>query len=268
MYSDRNKVDLFTINDSTCLTPLAQFASITTAGFGGQSIAFCPQPCNHNILLAVDIAGQGVEIFTINPTGTNCPSTSLGVINPGANYSHSTGFAFTPDGTCFISNDQFINAGVQSSVTNLYTINPFACVLTHAQSLNFGTFITKGLAINPSGTCVAITFPNPLATGHFQINLYTFNSGSVAVNVSPALQVVCPNQSIILTANVSEGTGPFNFIWIGPNGFFQNTGTNPILTIPNPTVLNTGNYTVTVSDALGCQGISSPVEVVVKSILC
>ena len=345
LYSNSNRVDLFSINN-TCSISQLPLASITTAGDGGQSIAFSPQLCNGNALLAVDIAGQGVEIFTIDPT--TCTATSLGVTNPGAHYSHSSGFAFTPNGTCLISNDQFINAGVQTSVTNIYSIDPTTCTLTNVQAMNFSTTITQGLAINPSGTCMAISFPNANPSGNFVINTYTFNGSptvtitpsapfsvcsgqsfsltanpsptgtytfawtgpngfmaatktitindatvsdsgtytvvvtdsnncssdpasntvtvndSPTVNISPTIQVVCPGQSINFTANESGGTGPFNYSWAGPNGFSEDTGTNPTLTIPNPTALNTGNYTVTVTDSTGCQDVSSIAQVVIS----
>ena len=270
LYSNTNVVDLFAFNNSTCA--IRFFGTITTAGNGGESIAFSPALCNGKIFLAVDIAGQGVETFTIDPT--TCTVTSLGVTNPKVPvnpsdfvYLNSSNYAFTPNGSCLISNDQFrnINTSVQDSVTNIYSINSTTCkmILTDAHDFSFNT--SKGLAIHPSGSCMAISFPATFIGP--VIAIYSLNISVPTVSISPAIQVICPNKNepIKFTANASGGTGTLTYSWSGPNGFSEDTGTNPTLTIPNPTILNNGNYTVTVTDSTGCEAISSIAQVVVSS---
>lgn len=263
LYSNASQVDLFQILQNCNLVFLG---SIPTMGPGGTAMAFCPTLCNGKILLAVDILAQGTELLSIDPT--TCTGTSVQFIDlTGQNYFFSSAYAFTPDGSCFISNDQFAPV-VQLSVTNIYTVSPTTCTLTHAQGLNFGTNNTQGLAIRPDGQCMIITFP--VSTTFGTINSYTFisNESTFSVNLSPALQVVCPGQSISLTANVSGGTGPFFFTFNGPNSFLTQ-GTNPSMSIPKPTTLNSGNYTVTVLDTgTGCETTSVPSQVVVKASNC
>lgn len=88
------------------------------------------------------------------------------------------------------------------------------------------------------------------------------------VPISPAFQNVCTGQSIVLTALPTGQTGPYVFMWTGPNGFTQNTGNNPVLTILNSTSTNTGDYTVMVTDSAGCQATSAPSSVFVGSSTC
>lgn len=84
---------------------------------------------------------------------------------------------------------------------------------------------------------------------------------SVSVNALPTFTAiatattVCNGGPINLNAG---GIGVTSYTWTGPNSF--NTSTqNPIIT--NATILNTGNYTVTVTDINGCVSLQSIVPV-------
>jgi len=72
------------------------------------------------------------------------------------------------------------------------------------------------------------------------------------VNISgPPLNSYCPNQMVTLSANVTNGTGPFTYNWnFGGNG--------PAITIPAP---NNGTYNInlTVTDVNGCQTTASTI---------
>ncbi len=59
----------------------------------------------------------------------------------------------------------------------------------------------------------------------------------------------CEVDEIMLFVNVTNGTGPFFYSWLGPLGY-QSTQQNPV--IPNATTQMSGIYTVLVTDANGC----------------
>ena len=116
--------------------------------------------------------------------------------------------------------------------------------------------IDNGTNWQPSGTF------SGLAAGNYTIILrdaasctisvpITITQPAVALNVSgPSLISICAGITLNLTSTVTGGTPNFTFSWTGPNSF-TSTSQNP--SIPNATTAATGSYTVTVTDANGCQ---------------
>ncbi|MCW3078565.1 MAG: hypothetical protein JWO32_3174, partial [Bacteroidetes bacterium] len=99
-----------------------------------------------------------------------------------------------------------------------------------------------------------------LSTGAYSItssNTVTGCSSNTIVNIVvnnlPAFTLsaltpsVCTNGNIQLTANGSNIT---SYNWSGPNAY---TGTGSVQTISNAGQINSGNYSVTVTDSNGCQ---------------
>jgi gliding motility-associated-like protein len=73
---------------------------------------------------------------------------------------------------------------------------------------------------------------------------------TLKVDVSSSGPSICSGASVVLTANVSEGTGPYTYIW--------NTGENT----PSITVNKAGTYTVHVSDkTAGCQPVVQNINI-------
>ncbi len=64
--------------------------------------------------------------------------------------------------------------------------------------------------------------------------------------------------SLQLTANPPAVGGPYTFHWKGPNGFIS-SDENPL--IANPTIDNSGVYTLTIEDATGIESGSVTVEI-------
>ena len=121
-----------------------------------------------------------------------------------------------------------------------------------------------------SGNNVSHTF---LAAGKYPVNLQvTSNNGCIdfvtdTITVFPSPSITATNvSSICLGNNLSfnslaiGGTQPYQYTWVGPNGFNSNT-INP--SISNITSNATGNYTVSVTDSNGCSG-SFSTSVLVK----
>ena len=82
----------------------------------------------------------------------------------------------------------------------------------------------------------------------------------LTVNPNPGVQIngtssVCPGGTITLTARVSGGTGPFNYVWQNPLGTVIG-GNSDTVTVTNaqPTVEYEGTYGVTVTDSNDCSG--------------
>ncbi len=88
---------------------------------------------------------------------------------------------------------------------------------------------------------------NCVETGSIDITVST----PINVEVAPSQLTVCVGESIELLANVSGGSDIYSYQWIGPNGY---SSTNNQISISSSTLLNSGTYTVTVTDSNGCIG--------------
>lgn len=122
----------------------------------------------------------------------------------------------------------------------------------------------------PGGFTSALQNPTiasvtPANTGLYQVILSVAGCtgpASAAVNVqvsAPATvtllddTVQCANGITGITIDVTAGgSGPFQFTWVGPNGFYS-VDEDPV--IPNATSADEGTYTVTVIDANGCPSL-------------
>lgn len=71
------------------------------------------------------------------------------------------------------------------------------------------------------------------------------------VNASPDFSNVCKNGTTVLNSNASSGTAPYNYLWSGSSGSISSvTDANPTLTAPS--VAGSYNYSVKVTDSVGC----------------
>ncbi|MCX6270098.1 MAG: GEVED domain-containing protein [Bacteroidetes bacterium] len=83
---------------------------------------------------------------------------------------------------------------------------------------------------------------------------------TVAVNPTPqavassSVSVICANLDVQLTGGATGGTAPYSWAWTGPNGF-TSTLQNPL--ISNAQTINSGSYSLTVTDANGCFSTNS-----------
>ena len=65
---------------------------------------------------------------------------------------------------------------------------------------------------------------------------------------------VCSGNTLNLSSTVSGGTSPYSYSWSGPNSF-TSTSQNPSIT--NVTIVASGTYSLTVTDANGCSKTST-----------
>lgn len=98
---------------------------------------------------------------------------------------------------------------------------------------------------------------SPLVTTTYTVTVTNgegcISTAETTVNINPDLEVdiefggtLCLEDDSQLTALVTGGSGPYGYSWTGPNSF---TATTEIIN-----VAESGNYSVTVTDALGCTG--------------
>ena len=233
----------------------------------------------------------GSSGFANTPIGSHSFADSVAI--------QSNGFIVAAGGALETINDFALARYTSTPILNPTVINtpvfvqPSSVILSGtAQNQSIVTIFIDGVdtatTITPLSTAVesdtlgtwSVTVgpfaPGPhtiIASANYKTSNVILNSAPLliclnTVSIAPAIQIVCPGESINFIANTSGGNAPLNFTWTGPNGFSEDTGNNPTLTISNPTLLNTGSYTVTVTDSLGCQVTSQPAEVVVKAFVC
>ena len=95
------------------------------------------------------------------------------------------------------------------------------------------------------------------------------SSVSVVINENPVIDnisnngPICAGSTLDLSVTVSGGTALYTYSWSGPDGF-SSTAQNP--SIANATTANAGDYDVVVTDANGCNSVTSSTTVVVNDL--
>ncbi|MEL6867545.1 MAG: hypothetical protein AAFP19_24180, partial [Bacteroidota bacterium] len=77
-----------------------------------------------------------------------------------------------------------------------------------------------------------------------------------SVSITPVDSLPCTNgfQEIDLEPTITSGTYPFTYAWSGPNSF---SSTDSVPTLVNVTSLQSGTYTISVTDLNGCTAVAS-----------
>ncbi|CDK30306.1 immunoglobulin domain-containing protein [Candidatus Babela massiliensis] len=198
---------------------------------------------------------------TVNPvTISNITSSNAGIYQ--VTVTDSNGCQGTATTTIVVDT---INVNITGSST--------VCL---GSTINLSSNVTTGVApyayqwTGPNGftsTSASITISNAqqVNSGLYQVTVTDSNGCQgvasslvtvdiVSVNVVPSTTTACIGSNVTLTANVTSGTSPYSYSWVGPNGY-TSTG-NPI-TISNISLSNSGTYSVIVTDSNNCTGMSS-----------
>ncbi len=123
---------------------------------------------------------------------------------------------------------------------------------------NAGISSTQTWDTQSSGAC---EYSDPLGTiiaSQYTNSNITVKAGALIVNAGPDVQMVF--NSVQLNGTATGGTAPYTWLW-SPSG----TLSNPNIANPVASPTATTNYTVTVTDNLGCSG-SDPVTVTVPAV--
>lgn len=183
--------------------------------------------------------GAGSYTVTVSFTGGTTQTATFTVTAPVAVSATST---VTPV-NCFGGSDGAINltpAGGTAPYTFVWTGPAGFPGATTEDISNLASGIYT-VVITDAGSCsftppsISVTQPNAIAIPSNQVSITNtcFGQTNGAINIS-----------------VTGGTGPYTFLWAGPNGFTAATED-----ISN---LASGAYTVTVTDTKGCTFVSSP----------
>ena len=185
-----------------------------------------------------NIGGSGNDLalddISINPIPT--PLTN-NVISPVPNLCVGSSYTITnsvPGGTWSTSDPSIIT--VDTSTGIITVLSPGAANLTY-------TYINNSYCKSTATSNVSVTVPP-------------------AVAVSSSSSDMCGNGVTTLHANASSGTSPYSYLWTGSGGTLNSaTVANPTLTAP--TIAGTYNYSVTVTDSMGCTSPNSTTTVTV-----
>lgn len=123
---------------------------------------------------------------------------------------------------------------------------------------------TGSITINSIGSAsITYTYIN---------NIYCLSTAvsNVSISVPPTVSLssstydVCRNNSTVLSSNAASGTAPYSYLWTGSGGTLSST------TVANPTFIapstgGTYNYSVTVTDNVGCTSPTTNVPVTVHA---
>jgi gliding motility-associated-like protein len=192
-------------------------------------------PSGGNAATASNLSAGTYTCSIINPNNVNCVTSEiLTIIQPPALTVTSSPKATTCAGGNTGADTAFANGGV-GPYTYIWT--PIGGNTATAANIPAGNYT---VTVTDANGCTATS------TSIVQ------STNTLNVTISPNI-TICIGQSTILTATASNGTGPYTYAWSnGGNG-------NPITV--NPII--TTSYSVTVTDANGCQGISGLVTVTV-----
>ncbi|MGZ3941734.1 MAG: PKD domain-containing protein, partial [Bacteroidia bacterium] len=185
----------------------------------------------------------------------------------------------TVPGTYNITETVTTTQGCSASVTHPVTVtNPLVLTVNSSSVCpGYSTVLTAtggassytwSPGTNLSGTNVATVTANPSSTTIYTVtgsNGSCTNTATSTVTVAPAVVPAPANNSPLCegqTLNLTSGGGT-SYSWNGPNSF-SSTSQNPSITGVNASAA--GVYTVTVTDANGCQGTGTTTVTISPSV--
>lgn len=159
--------------------------------------------------------------------------------------------------TASVSVDVLALPSVVASVTDTEICNGSSVTFTGsgAQTYSWDNGVTDNVSFTPSSTALYHV------TGTDQYGCQNMDSVQVIVNSNPVLAVAgdtaCTGDCIQFNATASGGAPAYNYLWVPSLGL-----DNPA--IPNPIACNAATtcYTVTVTDANGCDDVTTVCGVV------
>ena len=160
-------------------------------------------------------------------------------------------------------NESIITIIIDGVVTNFSTVTPLN--ISGNESDTTGTWSIGIGALTPGLHTIAAS--TSYKTGNVILSApLAICVPLLSVSIMPLSQTICTGNAITLTAEVTGGTAA-NFIWTTPGRGTITTITN-VLTLPNSTTSDSGNYTVVAVDINGCSSdASAPASVTVVSLL-
>ena len=255
---------------TTISNVISSTGSFTKMGAGTLSLPFT------NTYTGATVVSNGTLLVNgkLAPGSTvSVYATLKGVGNIGGPTTIEAGGLVQPgNGTLTISN---LTLGASSSdvCTNAFNIGAGAKIFTTTlnvtgtnivnildSTLTVGTndliYYSGAIGGNGLGGFVLGPLP-PNTTGYLTnsptaVQLVVTSAGvPPAVTVTPASTNVFALSTVVFTANVTSGTAPFTYQWYDNHTNVLAGATNSALTLTNLAVIQSGNYTVMVTNAVG-----------------
>jgi len=213
----------------------------TGSGTGGGFYSFYPSCCSGDRALGALHSGSATGYYQVTFTNTTGSTiTSLTISYDFEQYraaGNNTGWTTLFNGA---SNAALSASGVTSGVTTgVPYVETRTATLTGLSIAAGASFYIKWTVNDASGS------DNPVAIDNFKMCVPGNAFDVTASNTSP----VSAPAPVTLSASATGGTATYTYSWAGPVGF-SSISSSPVI---NPSsVANSGTYTATVTDAVGC----------------
>ncbi|WP_422091738.1 T9SS type B sorting domain-containing protein [Tenacibaculum ovolyticum] len=214
---------------------------------------------------------EGATVSTLPTTSDNGITGTWNTTTIDTNIIGTTNYTFTPSLVNQCGEVLIISVKTNQNSFTLAPITPITICETQtlnisAESISGATYswtgpngftaITKDIQIpnittNASGNyTVSVTKTNCLGIIETKkvIATVTVNENTFTINQNPTPIEICETESLFISIDLITGA---DYNWSGPNGFTANTRE---INIPNISITNAGNYTVSVS-AMNCTGV-------------
>lgn len=208
--------------------------------------------------LTVCAGSASFQLTGASPSGgtwSGSGVTPSGLYTPGGVGNNTLTYTFITSAGCSYSDTRVIQVVSSSPVDG--GANVSSCVGSPAFNLNpitLGGTWSGSAYVTPAGVF------NPAVVGAYSLT-YSVNDGTctstdqVNVNVfalptvsaGPDL-ILCQGNNVVINGNASGGLAPYNITWSNASTL---SSANSLVTTANPTI--TTSYTLTVTDARGCQ---------------
>lgn len=199
------------------------------AGFQNYQVQVTEGTCSTVLDIPVTVADEILAEIVMNPNGQVCANNDIEftvqMIGGGA-FPAGWTFAWSWDG------------GSETGTGSTFTINEGVA----------GSYQVDVAVTNPGG-CTA----DPAASEVFIVN------PEPVVTITPDAPTICADGSVVITANVTAGEAPFDFLW-GPNESDNITTQSITVDINSP---ETQALYVIVTDNNGCQAFSNFADVTI-----
>lgn len=210
-------------------------------------VANTPTACTGNsiTLSALTTGGTG-PAYTYTWLPSTVSSSMIATQATGGNYTYSV--TSKDANNCSVSNT------ISVSFVNNPTVTTISSTICIGQTATISASGATNYLWNPSALTGSSISVSPAATTVYTVTgsngaCSSTATATVLVNALPTPTAlsnspVCLNQPINFT-----GSGASTYTWTGPNSF-SSTAQNP--SIPTASLVNAGNYTLTVTNANGC----------------
>ncbi|MBP6238074.1 MAG: Ig-like domain-containing protein, partial [Saprospiraceae bacterium] len=208
--------------DTAICAGLSTTLSPTTGGIWVSSNSSVAIVNNDGLVTGI---AAGTATFTFTNNGTGCQSDATGVV------------------TIYAKPIITLNGANEICVGSTTTFSPLPNGTWSSNNFNVASISETGVVtgVNPGLVRFAFTAEGSGCVSEESVQISVTNKPVLAIDYNGS---VCLTDTSQLSVLVTNGTPSFNYNWSGPSGFSRSTAL--------VTIINNGNYSVTVTDSKGC----------------